>query len=158
MERCHGQAAMVCADHFNLWWGIKQLIPLLKPTNEFFLCENSMCDQCQYLGSDIKIFNSALHHYLEPGERVEVDNAYVGHADKIKCPYNTCDPEENLAMQAHVRSQHETLNRRLKNWGIPAQVSRHNIVAHGMVFHACAVVTQLSIANGEPLFEVEYGE
>ncbi len=69
-----------------------------------------------------------------------------------------CNPEENLAMQAHVGSQHETLNRQLKNWGILAQVYRHDIVAHGTVFHACAVVTQLSITNREPLFKVEYGD
>ncbi len=60
-------------------------------------------------------------------------------------------------MQARVRSWHETLNGRLKNWCILAQVYCHNIIAHGTVFHACVVVTQLSIANGEPLFKVEYG-
>ncbi len=49
-------------------------------------------------------------------------------------------------MQAHVRSLHEIL----------AQVYRHDILTHGTVFHVCTVVTQLSIANGEPLFEVEY--
>jgi hypothetical protein len=95
--------------------------------------------------NDIKIFNSILCHYLEPGERVEVDNGYVGHADKMKCPDNTCNPEENLAMQARVRSWHETLNGQLKNWAILTQVYRHGIVAHGTVFHACTVVMQLSI-------------
>ncbi len=30
MERCCGQAAMVHADHVNLWWGVELLIPLLK--------------------------------------------------------------------------------------------------------------------------------
>ncbi len=108
--------------------------------------------------TDIKIFNSVLRHYLEPGERVEADNGYVGHADKIKCPDNAANPEENLAMQARVRLRHETLNGRLKNWGILAQVYRHDIWEHGIVFQACAVVTQLMIANGEPLFEVEYGD
>jgi hypothetical protein len=29
-------------------------------------------------------------------------------------------------------------------------------MSHGDVFRACAVVTQLTIENGEPLFEVEY--
>ncbi len=53
---------------------------------------------------DIKIFNNELSHLLEPGERVEADNGYVGHTDKIKCPNNDCNPEENLAMQARVRS------------------------------------------------------
>jgi hypothetical protein len=62
-------------------------------------------------------------------------------------------------MQARVRSRHETLNSRLKNWGILAQVYRHDIREHGIVFQACAVVTQLMIANEEPLLlEVEYGD
>jgi hypothetical protein len=29
---------------------------------------------------------------------------------------------------------------------------------HGDVFWACAVVMQLTIQDGEPLFEVEYGD
>ena len=36
MERCHGQAAMVCADHVNSWWGVELLIPLLKHTNKIY--------------------------------------------------------------------------------------------------------------------------
>ena len=59
-------------------------------------------------------------------------------------------------MQARVRAQHETLNGCLKNWGILSQVYQHDIMRHGKVFRACAVVTQLTIENGEPLFEVEY--
>ena len=35
-----------------------------------------------------------------------------------------------------------------------AQPSRHDIELHGTVFSACAVITQLCVANGEPLFEV----
>jgi len=47
-------------------------------------------------------------------------------------------------MQAPVRSRHETLN--LKAY----------ILEHGTEFHMCAVITQLSIPNEEPLFEVEF--
>ncbi len=43
-----------------------------------------------------------------------------------------------------------------KKWGILCQVYRHDIMRHGNVFRACAVVTQLTTKNGEPLFEVEY--
>ena len=107
---------------------------------------------------DIKIFKNELAHLLEPGERVEADNGYVGHPDKIKCPNNDCNPIENLGMQARVRSRHETFNGRLKFWGILGQVYRHDIRQHGSVFYACAVITQLAIMNGEPLFEVEYGD
>ncbi len=59
-------------------------------------------------------------------------------------------------MQGRVRTCHETLNRQLKTWGILSQVFRHHITMHGDVFRACAVVMQLTIKNGEPLFEVEY--
>jgi hypothetical protein len=108
--------------------------------------------------TDIKIFNTVLRNFLEPGERVEADEGYHGHPDKIKCPGNDANPAENRAMQGRVRARHEMLNGRLKNWGILSQVFRHHIMMHGDVFRACAVVTQLTIQDGEPLFEVEYGD
>ena len=33
---------------------------------------------------------------------------------------------------------------------------RHDIMTHGTIFRAIAVMTQLAIKNGEPLFDVEY--
>ena len=60
-------------------------------------------------------------------------------------------------MQARVRSRHETFNACLKFWGILGQVYRHDILKHSSVFYACVVITQLIIANEEPLFEVECG-
>jgi hypothetical protein len=108
--------------------------------------------------NDIKNFNNVLSHCLEPGEHVEANNGYVGHTDKIKCPNNDCNPVKNLGMQCMARSCHETLNRHLKNWGILENVYRHDITVHEMVFYACAVITQLTIVNGKPLFKVEYGD
>jgi hypothetical protein len=106
--------------------------------------------------TDIKIFNKVLRNFLEPGERVEADEGYHGHPDKIICPGNNVNPAENRAMWGRVRACHETLNGRLKTWGILSQVFRHRITMHGDVFRACAVMTQLAIKDGEPLFEVEY--
>ena len=111
------------------------------------------------LWTDIKIFNRVLRHFLEPGERVEADEGYAGHPDKVKCPANPCNPPENLAMQGRVRSRHETLNGRLKNWGIFSQTFRHRIHLHGTVFWACAVILQVGINSGEErLFRVEYDD
>ena len=59
-------------------------------------------------------------------------------------------------MQGRARARHEMLNGWLKNWGILSQVFRHHIMTHGDVFRACAVVTQLTIENSEPLFKVKY--
>ena len=86
---------------------------------------------------------------------MEADEGYRGHVDKVKGPGNDVS-SKNQAMQGKVRARHETLNKRLKNWGILSQVFRHNIILHGMVFRACAVVTQLTIKKREPLFKVEY--
>ncbi len=65
--------------------------------------------------TDIIFFNKVLTNFLEPGERVEADDGYRGHADKIKCPKNDANPTENLAMQGRARARHETFNGRLKN-------------------------------------------
>ncbi len=106
--------------------------------------------------TDIKIFNKVLRHFLDPWEQVEANKGYVGHPNKIKCSQNVGNPAEKWAMQGRVRARHETLNGRLKYWGILSQVYCHDIMWHGEVFWAYAVVTQLTIENDEPLFEVGY--
>ena len=108
--------------------------------------------------SDIVIFNEVLTFFLEPGERVEADKGYRRYPGKIKCPANDANQAENRALQGKARARHETFNGWLKNWGILSHVYRHHIMSHGDVFRACAVVTQLTVALGEPLFEVEYGD
>ncbi len=105
--------------------------------------------------TNITIFNKVL----EPCERVEVDKGYVGHADKIVCPRNAGNPPELKEMQGQVRAHHETLSGQLKNWGILSQVFRHHMTLHGTAFRACAVVTQITIADcGESLFEADYSD
>ena len=106
--------------------------------------------------TDIKIFNKVLRHFLEPGERVEADNGYVGAVDKVKCPNNPCNPVENEPKQSRVRSRHETINGRFKTWQVLKNTYRHDIKRHGEVFRAIAIITQLGIEHGEPLFQVEY--
>jgi hypothetical protein len=64
--------------------------------------------------NDINFFFNKLAHCLEPGERVEANNGYLGHPEKIKCPNNDCNPEKNIAMQVRVRSWHKTFNTCLK--------------------------------------------
>ncbi len=107
---------------------------------------------------NVKFFNSVLLHCLELGECIEANNGYVGHAKKIKCFVNDRNLAENCGMQNGARFHQEMLNRGLKKWGILEKVYRHNITVHGAVFYVCAVIAQLAISNGEPLFDVEYGD
>ena len=109
---------------------------------------------------DITIFRLGIKHDLDPNERVLADKGYVGEAPEfIKCPNCPTVPEHHLLMQARVMKRHETFNGRLKNWGILEQVFRQqDITQHGDVLRAVAIITQLSIENGEPLFQVEYDD
>ena len=90
---------------------------------------------------DIEIFRDFLSQWLDPGERVEADDGYVGDAPwKVKCPMSVSNPTENLKMQNLVRSRQETINMRVKQWEILKQVYRHDIAQHGYVFRAIAVI------------------
>jgi hypothetical protein len=45
---------------------------------------------------------------------------------------------------------------RFKTWDILSQVYCNNILHHGKVFQAIAIITQVAIKNGSPFFPVEY--
>ena len=59
---------------------------------------------------DIKIFNAVLANFLERYERVEADDGYRGHPNKVKCPKNDIAPTKKLAIQVQVQARHETIN------------------------------------------------
>ncbi len=108
---------------------------------------------------DINFFCSGLAHWLDEYKRVEVDDGYIGEApQKVECPGCTSNPTENQAMQTRVQSRHESLNRRLKNWAILMSLYCHDLMEHGKVFWAIAVITQISINVGGKLFEVDYSD
>ena len=109
---------------------------------------------------DIKMFRDALIHYLDENERVEADGGYIGEAPShVKTPNMFTRNEEKLAMQQHIRNRHETVNKRFKQWGCIRQRFRHTTENHSACFRAVAVLTQLCIEFGEPLFSVaEYSD
>lgn len=99
---------------------------------------------------DIKIFRNALIKKIPHGEKVEADGGYRGEPQKIEIPSGKHD------MKQRVRSRHETVNKRFKQWQILNRVFRHEVWKHQSVFGAVAVLTQLAIENNEPLFPVDY--
>jgi hypothetical protein len=50
------------------------------------------------------------------------------------------------------------LNGQLKFWEILKQTYWHEVVTHGDVFRAVAVIVQLEIDNDQKLFDVEYSD
>ena len=94
--------------------------------------------------------------HLEEGERVDADDGYIGEAPGcIKCPQSFLNPQETLFMQQRVRNRQETVNKR-ENWGVLKQVYMHHFTGHGDLFNAIVVITQITINNGEPLFQCGY--
>ena len=105
--------------------------------------------------NDEMIFKSCLEGSLEPGERVETDKGYRGCArTTVNCP--PYEIPSRRKMCAQVRSRHETCNARFKSWNILVAAFRHGIYDHQLVFGAVVCMTQLSIENGEPLYQVGY--
>jgi len=104
---------------------------------------------------DLKIFRSSLKTFLDPYERVEADNGYLGE-DPVTCktPGGLTSKSDKKAakFRDRIRARHETVNARIKTFGVLKNRFRHQTENHGAFFRAVIVLTQLMIENGEPLF------
>lgn len=105
--------------------------------------------------SDIEIIRSAMLDALDKNEMVEADGGYRGEEFYIKCP-NDASSSEQRYMKTVARSRHETANERFKIFDILRTKFRHPLEKHSMCFRTIAVITQLNIEHGSPLYSVEY--
>lgn len=103
---------------------------------------------------DLRIAHDALIYCLDPGELYVADAGY-GDGNQYSLTPNGLHNFDQWQM-ATVRARHETVNKRFKQWGALKRVFRHDLQLHSNVFRAIANITQLSIRNGEPLFDVEF--
>ena len=113
-----------------------------------------------FIGSanDGTMFIEGLSTLLHDEEAVEVDKGYKGDR-KMKLPDMGMTSKERK-MKSNARSQHETVNGRLKIFNVLTTHFRHMkpnregmMQKHGSCFNAVAVITQLKFANGETTFE-----
>ena len=102
---------------------------------------------------DINIFRGWLKKELEKGEMVEADAGYRGDF-RVSCPSDWRNNKEN-SMKRAARARHETVNRRLKQFNCLKNF-RHGKELHAYCFNSIAVITQLAIENGEPLYNIKY--
>ncbi|CAB9531504.1 unknown protein [Seminavis robusta] len=94
---------------------------------------------------------------LTAGEKVHADGGYPGEPDHIVMPADDISAAFTK-LAAQDRGWHETVNHRFKMFNILHRVFRHDVDKHQPAFMAVAVITQLALENGEPLFSVEYSE
>lgn len=104
---------------------------------------------------DISIFRRKLIDMLVDGEMVEADRGYRGEPNKVRIPVDYFTKKQKK-MKSRARARQETCNRRFKQFGVLGQRFRHGISKHKIVFESVAVITQLEIDNGAPLFHVDY--
>lgn len=109
--------------------------------------------------NDIQVARQAFVSFLNDDEMANADGGYRGEEKHLKAPrlyhYRS---EEMMAMAGTARARHETVNGRFKIFAVLTKSFRHELVKHSACFRAVAVVTQLNIENGNPLFQVEYSD
>jgi hypothetical protein len=105
---------------------------------------------------DLRIARHALVDAFDPGEYYIADGGYRDGGQWSVTP--TGRHEFSDRQQAVVRARHESYNKRLKDWGALNQKYRHSLESHTLVFRSIANIVQVTIQNGEPLFQVEYQE
>jgi len=103
--------------------------------------------------NDLQIFRqSGLIEQLEENERVEADDGCIAEAPRyVKCPGSVYINEEQRRLRGRVRMHHESINERLKNWGILSKKFRGENAEHAAAFRAVAAITQLAMDDGEEL-------
>lgn len=90
-----------------------------------------------------------------PGEKVEADRGYRGERATIRTPDDVVSFKDRHAKSV-ARARHETVNKRLNQFQCLKQVFRHDRRKHRFCFYAVAALTQLSIENGEVVFQTFY--
>lgn len=101
---------------------------------------------------DINIFRHGIKHYLLDGECVEADDGYIGEDPRlVRAPKGIRYMEDKwwYNKRGAARRRHETINQRIKVYGVLTNRFRHEYGKHSMCFRACAVLTQLSFDFGK---------
>ena len=105
---------------------------------------------------DLAIARHVLHHMLGTGEHCIADGGYRASTNcRAITPTGLHDYLDRQV--AVVRARHETVDARLKVFGVLNQRFRHNLEKHGLVMHSVAVIVQIMISNGDTeVFSVEH--
>jgi hypothetical protein len=109
--------------------------------------------------NDIKVFRkpNGLMSKIPDNCRAIGDEGYRGEPSKVSTK-NTYNDDEIKAFENRVRARHETVNSRLKAFGVLNQIFRSKgqsrMEKHKSVFEACCVIVQYELDNGSALFKV----
>jgi hypothetical protein len=97
-------------------------------------------------------YNGSFKGMLTVGEKVVADNGYKG---EVLTPNDYIKDVHKKAM-SNVRARQETINRRLKRWGILKQEFRSKLAKHHIAVRSVLVLEEIAIENGHPPFQVAH--
>jgi hypothetical protein len=106
--------------------------------------------------NDLGIARRCLIHFLNENEFYIADGGYRDGGQWSVTPSGRNSYRDR--QMAVVRSRHETINSRLKEWRILADMFRHPLEKHHLAFRAVANITQLGLQSNRPAFQVHYDE
>jgi hypothetical protein len=108
---------------------------------------------------DYDIFTKeGLMDRMPTGSKAISDKGYVGDASKgpnakLSVP-NSHDTPEVSKFKGRAKARQESFNARIKKFKCLDERFRRGTVKHKAVFEAVCVITQYSLENGSPLFDV----
>ena len=105
------------------------------------------------LWDDVQSTNFSLDfkNLFASRRKVVADKGYRGDS-KVVTPLDAKNNDHRRAMSLG-RARHETVNRRIKQWGALQQIWRHDNEKHAFSFRVVITIVQLEIENGRPLFQ-----
>ncbi|ETV85559.1 hypothetical protein H257_03267 [Aphanomyces astaci] len=95
----------------------------------------------------------ARDSYISMVRRGELTLGDKGYNDPNYFIY-PCPQLQNPRRHKDIMARHEIVNKRMKQFSVLSRVFRYSIDLHPKCFHAVANLTQLSMENGEPLYQV----
>lgn len=106
--------------------------------------------------NDTSVFNAGLKGKMEqdaPGKLCIADLGYKGNKHIIANP-SSHDIKEVREFKSRALARHESFNGKMKVFEILEKRFRHDLAKHQHCFYAVAVIAQLELENGSPLFDV----
>lgn len=100
--------------------------------------------------SDLRLVRDAFIFNLKKEEKAIADRGYN---DPIFFEFPNGNNDDNKKV---ILARHETLNRRLKQFGCLQQRFRHALSLHPLYFRSVVNLTQLMFEHGETLFSVDF--
>lgn len=88
---------------------------------------------------------------VDEGKRAIADKGY---ADANYFIYPNNAQGVDAAKQKRIMARHETVNRRLKQFGVLSQKFRYPLYRHPRYFRCVVILTQIMLESGEELYPV----